>query len=85
MAVIASGSIAERTRVSTYLFFAFINSAFIFPVGLAWCWHDGWLENLGFIDVGGAGLVHVMAGIAGFIGTLILGPRLGLFTPNKKH
>jgi len=84
MAVIATGSIAERTNISTYIFFSFINSGFIFPVGLAWCWNDGWLQNIGFIDIGGAGIVHVMGGIAGFIGTLIIGPRIGLFHKDKK-
>lgn len=79
MAVIATGAIAERTSISTYIFFSFINSGFIFPVGLAWCWHDGWLENIGFLDSGGAGVVHIMGGVAGFIGTLLLGPRIGLF------
>ena len=83
MAVIATGSIAERTSISTYLFFCFINSSFIFPLGLAWCWNDGWLQNLGFIDFGGAGIVHVMGGIAGFIGTVVIGPRIGRFEEDK--
>lgn len=43
MAQIATCSIAERTNIDNYLFFSFINSGFIFPVGLAWCWNDGWL------------------------------------------
>jgi Amt family ammonium transporter len=43
MAAIATGAIAERTNISTYIFFSFVNSGFIFPVGLAWCWNDGWL------------------------------------------
>ena len=81
MAVIATGSIAERSTLSTYVFFSFLNSGLIFPVGLAWCWNDGWLQNLGFIDFGGASLVHIMGGISGFIGTVIIGPRIGLFHP----
>jgi len=84
MAVIATGSIAERTDISTYVFFSLINSGFIFPVGLAWCWNDGWLQNIGFIDVGGAGIVHVMGGIAGFFGTLLIGPRIGLYSREKR-
>ena len=79
MAVIATGSIAERTNISTYVFFSFLNSGLIFPVGLAWCWNDGWLQNFGFIDYGGASVVHIMGGIAGFLGTLIIGPRIGLY------
>ena len=84
MAVIATGSIAERTDISTYLAFSLINSGFIFPVGLAWCWNEGWLEVLGFIDIGGAGIVHVMGGMAGFIGTWLIGPRIGLYFKEKK-
>lgn len=84
MAAIATGAIAERTNISTYIFFSFINSGFIFPVGLAWCWSDGWLQNMGFIDIGGAGVVHIMGGVAGFIGTWLIGPRVGLFRKDKE-
>ena len=84
MAVIATGSIAERTLLSTYVFFSFLNSGVIFPVGLAWVWNDGWLQNLGFIDFGAASVVHIMGGITGFVGTLIIGPRIGLFHPDTQ-
>lgn len=84
MSTIATGSIAERTEISTYVFFSFLNSGFIFPVGLAWCWGDGWLANIGFKDYGGAGIVHVMGGVSGFIGTWVIGPRIGLFNSDKK-
>lgn len=43
MATIATCSIAERTNTDTYIFFSFVTSGFIFPVGLAWCWNNGWL------------------------------------------
>jgi ammonium transporter, Amt family len=43
MAQIATCSIAERTNLDTYIFFSFVTSGFIFPIGLAWCWNDGWL------------------------------------------
>ena len=79
MATIATGSIAERVNVPTYIFFTFVTSAFIFPLGLAWCWNDGWLQNLGVKDFGGACIVHLMGGVAGFMGTVIIGPRIGMF------
>lgn len=82
MAQIATCSIAERTNTDTYIFFVFVSSGFIFPVGLAWCWNDGWLMNLGFTDHGGACVVHIMGGLAGFIGTYLIGPRVGLFKPD---
>jgi ammonia channel protein AmtB len=84
MATIATCSIAERTNTDTYIFFSFVTSGFIFPVGLAWCWNDGWLVNLGFIDYGGASIVHIMGGLAGFLGTYLIGPRVGLFSQDDK-
>lgn len=41
--VIATGSIGERIEIDRYIFFSFLTSGFIFPLGLAWCWNDGWL------------------------------------------
>ena len=84
MATIATCSLAERTSTDTYLFFSFVTSGFIFPIGLAWCWNDGWLQNQGFIDYGGASIVHIMGGLAGFIGTYLIGPRVGLFSPDNR-
>ena len=43
MATIATGSIAERTNTPTYIFFSFLTSGFIFPIGVAWVFNDGWL------------------------------------------
>jgi ammonia channel protein AmtB len=79
MASIATGPIAERTSLDTYIFFTFLTSAFIFPSILAWVWEDGWLQNLGFKDYAGAGIVHLSAGVAGFVGAVLTGPRLGKF------
>ena len=84
MTAIATCSIAERTNADTYIFFSFVTSGFIFPIGLAWCWNDGWLQNMGFLDHGGASIVHIMGGLAGFIGTYLIGPRVGLFSPDTK-
>lgn len=84
MATIATCSIAERTNTDTYIFFSFVTSGFIFPIGVAWCWNDGWLVNIGFIDYGGASIVHIMGGLAGFMGTYLIGPRVGLFKNEER-
>ena len=82
--VIATGSIGERIEIDRYIFFSFLTSAFIFPLGLAWCWNDGWLQNMGFIDYGGVAIVHIMGGLSGYVGTYLIGPRIGLFRPDKE-
>ena len=58
----------------------------IYPIIACWVWGGGWLQELGFHDHGGSGVVHMTSGLAGMIGTYILGPRLGIFkdaTPAK--
>jgi len=43
MSVISTGSIGERVDTLAYIFFSFVTAGFIFPLGLAWCWGEGWL------------------------------------------
>jgi ammonium transporter, Amt family len=74
-----AGSLAERTFVDTYMFFALLMTGFVFPVAASWIWGGGWLKVLGFKDFAGAGVVHLLGGICGMVGTIILGPRLGVY------
>jgi len=74
-----AGSLAERTFVDTYMFFALLITGFVYPVAAAWIWGGGWLKVLGFRDFAGAGVVHLLGGVCGMVGTIILGPRLGVF------
>ena len=84
MSVIATGSIGGRVEIDRYIFFAFLTSGFIFPIGVAWCYSDGWLQNIGFIDYGGVSVVHIMGGLAGYVGTVMIGPRVGLFQADRE-
>lgn len=34
---------------------------------------------MGFMDFGGSGVVHMVGGTCGLVGTAFLGPRLGLY------
>jgi ammonium transporter, Amt family len=80
---IVSGSLAERTFLDTYLFFTVYMTAILFPTVSAWVWGGGWLSNLGFHDHAGSGVVHLVGGTCGLVGTAILGPRLG-FSQSQK-
>ena len=51
----------------------------IFPIVASWVWGEGWLYQLGFLDFGGSGVVHMIGGTCGLVGTALLGPRLGLY------
>jgi Amt family ammonium transporter len=83
---IVSGSLAERVHTYAYIFFAIFMMGFVYPVVVAWTWGGGWLTDLGYIDFAGSGVVHLVGGVAGVTGAIVVGPRLGRFRdarPNK--
>jgi len=84
-ATIVSGAMAERTRFSAYCIYSIVISAVIYPIEAGWVWNgNGWLAQLGFIDFAGSGAIHMVGGIAGFIGAAFLGPRIGKYSNDGK-
>lgn len=86
-ATIVSGAMAERTKFTAYLVYSAVVSAFIYPVFGSWAWGSlfhggGWLEALGFIDFAGSTVVHSIGGWAALAGAIMLGPRIGKFSPD---
>lgn len=78
-ATIVSGAMAERTKFSAYCIYSLVISAVIYPISGHWIWGGGWLSQLGFHDFAGSTAVHMVGGIAAFIGAKILGPRIGKY------
>jgi Amt family ammonium transporter len=78
-ATIVSGAMAERTKFSVYCVYSVLISAFIYPVSGHWIWGGGWLSELGFHDFAGSTAVHMVGGIAGLVGTMFLGARIGKY------
>lgn len=83
-ATIVSGSMAERTKFSAYCIYSMIISAVIYPISGHWIWGGGWLSELGFHDFAGSTAVHMVGGVAAFVGAAILGPRIGKYTKDGK-
>ena len=81
---IVSGSMAERTKFSAYIAFSLVNSI-IYSIPAHWMWSsEGFLFQLGAIDVAGCGPVHLVGGVTGLVATLVLKPRLGAFNTKTK-
>ena len=92
-ATIVAGALAGRTKYSAYLLYTIVITGVIYPVVVHWGWDvntwmgaftddpDGpWLGN-GYVDFAGSGIVHTVGGIAGLMGAIAVGARLGKFGP----
>ena len=83
-ATIVSGAMAERTKLSSYCIYSALISLFVYPISGHWIWGGGWLAQLGFHDFAGSTAVHMVGGVAAFVGAAILGPRIGKYDKNGK-
>jgi Amt family ammonium transporter len=91
-ATIVSGGVAERVRFEGYVLYTIAMTSFIYPVVVAWMWSsNGWLtqpdkdvsnhlNQVGFTDFAGSGIVHLTGGIGALVGAAVVGPRKGRFT-----
>jgi ammonium transporter, Amt family len=89
---LAIGGFAERAKFSAIVLFAIIWPTVVyFPIAhMVWYWPGpsavatgastemaGFVWNMGALDFAGGTVVHINAGIAGFVGALWLGRRVG--------
>jgi Amt family ammonium transporter len=82
-ATIVSGAVCERIKLSSFLIFATIYVALIYPWVGSWKWGGGWLNEMGFHDFAGSTLVHSVGGWGALAGSLLLGPRIGKYVGGK--
>lgn len=83
---IVSGAIAERTKFVAYLVISVVITGFIYPISGHWIWGGGWLAKLAtpMIDFAGSTVVHSVGGWISLAGALLIGPRIGKYTPDGK-
>jgi len=85
VASIISGTIAERMKLAPFFIFTAIMTAIIYPIQASWTWGGGFLaSDLGFIDLAGSAVVHVVGGVAALTGALFVGARNGRFVNGRK-
>lgn len=79
---IVSGSIIERVKFSTWTIFSFLWVIVVYAPICHWVWgSDGFLH--GDLDFAGGTVIHINAGVAGLVLSLILGKRLHLDEERK--
>jgi len=76
---IVSGAVAERMKLWSFFLFAVVLTGFIYPVQGFWKWGGGFLNEMGFLDFAGSGVVHLCGAAAALAGVLLLGARKGKY------
>ncbi|WP_338033206.1 ammonium transporter [Desulfobulbus alkaliphilus] len=81
---IISGAVAERMKLWSFFLFAVVLTGFIYPIQGYWSWGEGFLDELGYADYAGSGIVHMAGASAALAAVLLLGPRKGKYGPDGK-
>jgi len=74
---IASGSMIERVKFSTFIIFVALWILAVYAPVTHWAWGGGETLNFGEMDFAGGTVVHINAGVAGFVVAMMLGKRAG--------
>jgi Amt family ammonium transporter len=83
-ATIVSGAVAERIKLGSFMLFAILYVALVYPIVGSWKWGGGFLDSWGFYDFAGSTLVHSVGGWAALIAIWLLGARIGKFNSEGK-
>jgi Amt family ammonium transporter len=78
---IVSGAVAERMKLWSFFLFSVVLTGFIYPVQGFWKWGGGFLDQAGFLDFAGSGVVHMCGAAAALAGVILLGARKGKYGP----
>ncbi len=81
-ATIVSGAVAERIKLTSFMLYATILVAFLYPIAGSWKWGGGWLDAMGFYDFAGSSVVHAFGGFSALAMVLVLGNRRGKYLPD---
>ena len=83
---IVSGAVAERMKLWSFVLFAVVMTAVIYPVEGGWTWGGKSVfgmfslgADFGFSDFAGSGIVHMAGAAAALAGVLLLGARKGKY------
>jgi ammonium transporter, Amt family len=86
------GAICERITFWAFLLCELFIGGILYPVFGCWVWGGGWMSQLGttmhlghgYVDFAGSTVVHGIGGFCAMALAVILGPRLGKYSPDGK-
>ena len=73
-------------KLASFFIFTAVLTAIIYPIQASWTWGGGFLaSDLGFVDLAGSTVVHVVGGVAALTGALFVGARNGRLVDGEKQ
>ena len=74
--ILIAGSVLGRMNFRAWMLFVPLWSTLVYSVGAFMLWGGGWLSQLGAVDYSGGYVIHLAAGVSGFVAAAVVGPRL---------
>ncbi len=70
------GSVLGRMKFKAWLVFVPLWTTFVYSINAFLLWGGGWFAQHGALDYSGGYVIHLSAGVSGFVAAAIVGPRL---------
>jgi Amt family ammonium transporter len=74
--ILIAGSVLGRMNFKAWMLFVPLWTSLVYTVNAFMLWGGGWLAQLGAVDYSGGYVIHVAAGVSGFVAAAVVGPRL---------
>jgi Amt family ammonium transporter len=74
--ILMLGSVLGRINFKAWIPFVILWSSLIYTVNAFAIWGGGWFSQHGAVDFSGGYVIHLAAGVSGFVAAAVVGPRL---------
>src|SRR4051794_30504104 len=74
--ILMLGSVLGRINFRAWIPFVLVWSSLIYTVNAFAIWGGGWFAQHGALDYSGGYVIHLAAGVSGFVAAAVIGPRL---------
>src|SRR5436853_3375193 len=74
--ILMLGSVLGRINFKAWIPFVVLWSSLIYTVNAFLIWGGGWWAQKGAVDYSGGYVIHLSAGVSGFVAAAVIGPRL---------
>ena len=74
--ILMLGSVLGRINFKAWIPFVVLWSSLVYTVSAFMIWGGGWFAQHGALDYSGGYVIHLAAGVSGFVAAAVIGPRL---------